>query len=205
MTLPSRAQPTLKIQPRVLILCEDAKSCLDYLKDAARNFRAYAEVEIAHTGHTDPLGIVSVGIQRQRVFESVVCVIDRDTHENFNEAIRMADENSIKMIVSYPCYEFWLFLHFRYSRAGYVAAGKFSAGEVMARTLCNEPEMADYEKGKNTGIFRKLIDRLPLARKRSLQIHTEAVEDQGDMNPSTSMHQLMDFFEELQKPVPITK
>jgi len=40
-----RKKSSLKQQPLVLIICEDTKSSLQYLKDAARHFRAIVEVE----------------------------------------------------------------------------------------------------------------------------------------------------------------
>lgn len=64
-----RKKPSLKQQPRVLVLCEDTKSSRDYLADAARHFRAHAEVDIVHCGKNDPLSIVNEAIKRQRLFD----------------------------------------------------------------------------------------------------------------------------------------
>lgn len=199
MAVPRRSGPTLKVQPRVLILCEDSKSSLDYLRDAAKHFRAYTEVEIYHPDRTDPLGIVEIGLARLKRFEKVICVIDRDTHANFDAALNLAS-GRVEMIVSYPCYEFWLLLHFLYSRASYVRAGNLSAGDLLARALRQHAEMANYAKGDTQGLFAKLLDRLPVARQRSARAWKEALDDQGDMNPSTKMHELIDFFESLRQP-----
>ncbi|CAN7246384.1 RloB family protein [Variovorax sp. LjRoot175] len=199
MATPRRSGPTLKVQPRVLILCEDSKSSLDYLCDAAKNFRAYTEVEIYHPDRTDPMGIVKVGIARRKTFEKVICVIDRDSHANFDDAMRLASDH-LKMIVSYPCYEYWLLLHFTYSRAPYVRTGNASAGDVLSRALREYAELANYAKGTTQGLFARLLPRLPVARQRSAQALNEALADQGDMNPSTRMHELIDLFESLQRP-----
>jgi hypothetical protein len=80
-----------KPQPQVLILCEDSKSCLDYLADAARHFRAF--VDIAHCGRTDPIGIVNEGITKLRQYDEVYCAIDRDSHESFSAAQAAAKDS----------------------------------------------------------------------------------------------------------------
>lgn len=88
-----RKKPSFKQQARVLVLCEDTKSSLIYLQDAARYFRSYAEVGIAHCGKNDPLNIVKEAIQRRRVYDKVYCAIDRDHHEGFDAALALAAGN----------------------------------------------------------------------------------------------------------------
>ena len=185
-------------QPRVLILCEDSKSSLRYIADASRNFRSYALVEVAHCGRTDPIGIVEEGIRRSRHFESVFCVIDEDAHESFQAALRRARDagNTVAVIASYPCYEYWLLLHFRFSRSPIRGVGVQSAGARMAAELLREEGMQDYEKGANDGLFERLLNRLPAA-----QVNAEralvAAHAESAMNPSTTMHMLLDKLREL--------
>jgi hypothetical protein len=185
-----------KPQPRVLILCEDSKSCLDYLADAARHFRASAEVEIAHCGRTDPIGIVNEAITRLRQYDEVYCAIDRDNHESFSVAEAAAQEFAIRLIASFPCYEFWLLLHFRSTRAPHQSVGALSAGDRMVRTLRNEQGMQDYAKGAATGLFESLRTRLPAARTRAAATLAAALAE-GEMNPSTRIHELIALFEKL--------
>ncbi|TAG34027.1 MAG: RloB domain-containing protein [Polaromonas sp.] len=73
-----RKKPSFRQQARVLVICEDTKSSLIYLQDAARYFRSYAQVEIAHCGKNDPLNIVKEAIERRRNCDKVYCAIDRD-------------------------------------------------------------------------------------------------------------------------------
>lgn len=198
----TRKKAVLKVQPRVLVICEDTKSCKNYLEDAARHFRSYAEIEIAHCGNTDPLGIVSKAVERCHVFDHVYCAIDRDKHENFNEAVRLAAEHqvAVTIIASYPCYEFWLYLHFfGYARKPYAGQGNLSAGDCMVKDLCKIPEMADYGKGTSKDVFEKLLPRLSDARKSAKRVMDAAIEEQ-DMNPSTRLHDLIAIFEELGMP-----
>lgn len=190
-----------KTQPRVLVICEDTKSCKDYLEDAARNFRAHAHIEVAHCGNTDPLGIVNHAVKKMQAFESIYCAIDRDTHETFDEAERLAAKHASKItiIASYPCYEFWLLLHFGPNQKPQKAQGNLSAADCMVRDLCKIAEMADYSKGGSKGLFQKLLPKLNDARKYAGQVLTAAIEV-NDLNPSTKLHELIAAFEALGTP-----
>ena len=192
----ARLRPRFKPQARVLVLCEDSKSSLHYLRDAARHFRSYAEVEVTHCGKTDPKGIVAEAAKRRLGFDEVYCAIDRDSHLGFNEALALAAAQKVGVIASYPCYEFWLFLHFCKSRAPYMAAGALSAADRMVRELRLQPGMKDYAKGSFDGLFGLLLTRLPEARQRAAEVLADALQD-GEMNPSTRLHELITLFESL--------
>jgi hypothetical protein len=180
-----RREPPYLPQPRVLVLCEDSKSSKTYFEDAAKHFRSYAVVEIAHCGHTDPLGIVTEALRREKNFEKVYCAIDRDSHQNWNDA-REAAKGSQKVIViaSYPCFEFWLLLHFKYSRAPYVASGGGSAAELLLHDLRMIPEMSKYAKGDVSKLFESLIGKLPTALANAKRTVLDR-ETENEPNPST--------------------
>lgn len=199
-----RKKPAFKPQPRVLVLCEDTKSSLSYLKDAAHHFRAYAEVDIVHCGKNDPLSIVKEAVNRQLNFDVVYCVIDRDQHETFDEALILAAQNPKKVVVvpSYPCYEYWLLLHFRKTRKPYASAGKNSSCDLLVKDLCEEKAMENYAKGTCENLFDDLISSLPDARQRAKEVLTEALYD-NTLNPSTRLHELIERLEQLGRPQPV--
>lgn len=195
-----RKKPSLKQQARVLVLCEDSKSSRLYLQDAANHFRAYAEVEIAHCGKNDPKGIVAEAVKRQKLFDDVYCVIDRDSDPKFDAAlIQAAAHAKVTVIASYPCYEYWLLLHFRKTRKSYIGVGNNSSGELLVKDLCKEDGMEGYDKGASKSLFDDLFSRLPKARQRAAEVLAEAHID-GGMNPSTRLHELIDLFETLGTP-----
>jgi hypothetical protein len=196
-----RGGARFKPQPRVLILCEDSKSALSYLQDASRHFRSHVVVQIAHCGRTDPLGIVEEAIAQRKDFEVIYCVIDRDDHESFESAmVRSRDfVGKIKVVASYPCYEFWLLLHFRFTRAPVRAAGGQSAGARMLAALRAEPGMQQYAKGSVTSVFEQLLHRLPTAMTHAAQALAGAQVDQ-EPNPSTELHFLISELERLGLP-----
>ena len=183
------------------MLCEDTKSALNYLQDAARHFRSHAVVKIAHCGRTDPVGIIVEAIASRRNFEVTYCVIDRDSHESFEDALLRASAfgDSIKVLPSYPCYEYWLLLHHRFTRAPVTSVGAQSAGTRMAAALRAEPGMAGYEKGSSNSVFDRLLDRLPIARINAARSLDAAIAEH-EMNPSTELHLLISEFERLGVP-----
>lgn len=196
-----RKKPNLQQQAKVLVICEDTKSSLVYLQDAARYFRSYADVDITHCGKNDPLNIVKEAIQRRKTYDKVYCAIDRDRHENFEAALALAATHSqwLSVVASYPCYEFWLLLHFRMTRRAYVGVGKNSAGDLLVKALRCEEGMAAYDKGGPANLFNELIPKLPDARQRAAQVLQQAEAD-GELNPSTRLHELVDVFERLGTP-----
>ncbi|WP_432743943.1 RloB family protein [Methylobacter sp. G7] len=195
-----RQKPKFKPQPKVLVICEDSKSGKRYLEDASLHFRVNVLVEITHCGNTDPKGIVTEAISRQGKFDRVFCAIDRDTHETFDEALNLVrDSKKVEIIASYPCFEFWLLLHFGYNRKPYAAAGNHSAADLLIKDLRTNSGMEKYDKGKVLGIFQLLLNRLAEARRIAPIVLAEAIASE-QMNPSTRLHEQLDFFEELSSP-----
>ena len=200
-----RSRPRFKPQPRVLVICEDSKSAVTYLQEAAYYYRAHLEVEVTHCGRTDPQGIVGEAVRCGRTYDHVYCAIDRDSHPLFAAAEQLAREHKAKVTLkaSFPCYEFWLLLHFRKVRRPYNKTAKHSAGDLVCRDLCAEEGMSDYAKGVPKGLFLRLLPRLDEARKRAAEVLTEADAD-GNPNPSTRLHELLGEFEKLGTPLPAT-
>lgn len=200
----ARKGAKFKTQPRVLVLCEDTKSSKRYFEDAKAHFRAYAEVQISHCGQTDPIGIVSEALGRSKVFERVYCAIDRDSHASFHQALQAAGANSkVTVIASYPCFEFWLRLHFGFTRAPYAPGGNDSAADRVIRDLKLQSGMAQYDKARE-GVFAQLLNSLPQARTTSAQVLKAAI-DEGNPNPSTQVHLLIAAFEQLSRPSPVSE
>jgi hypothetical protein len=197
----NRSKSRFKSQPTILVICEDSKSGKRYLEDASLYFRVNILVEITHCGKTDPLNIVKEAISRQGKFDHVFCAIDRDTHATFDEALNLVkNSKKVEIIASYPCFEFWLLLHYGYNRKPYATAGIHSAADLLIKDLRSYPGLEKYAKGNNVGVFDSLQgSRFDEARKIAPKILAEAIASE-EMNPSTTLHELLDFFEKLSKP-----
>lgn len=192
-----RGSAKFKPQPTVLIICEDAKSNRQYLEEAATAFRVRVFVEVTNCNHTDPLGIVNTAISRSKSYDQLFCVVDRDRHQNFDEAIREAKgQKNIRVLPSFPCFELWYLLHFHKVTKPYSEEGNKSPADCLIADLRKCEGMSDYDKGSRNSLYDRLIARLPSARIRSKQVLSEAL-NVGNLNPSTRLHELFDYFEEL--------
>ncbi len=201
-----RRSAKYKPQPRVLVICEDTKSSKIYFEEASRHYRAHAKVQFSHSGKTDPLGIVTAAIQQAQNFDHIYCVIDRDSHNQKNfeaaQSIGQSNQSKITVLTSYPCFEFWLLLHFGYTRSPFVPSGGKSAADNVLNELKTKHEMSSYAKGNVAGLFNKLLPTLSGAQTNALRTLRDSASD-GEMNPSTPLHELIAKLEELGKLKPI--
>lgn len=204
----ARQSPRFKQQPRYLVICEDSKSSRIYLDEAFYHHRVSNYIYTQHIGSTDPLNIVRKAIKACSTHDQVFCVVDRDNHQNFDQAMHEAAQHlRVRMIVSYPCYEFWFCLHLSYSRKSYSHVGSKSAANRLIADLCKSHELfADYSKGKIHGLYSKIITQheqmLKNAFRHSLRILEEVAKD-GQLNPSTQIHQLLSVIPSLEHPQPL--
>ena len=87
--------------PKILIICEDEKSGKCYVEDATTHYRIKVAVQIIHCGKTDPKGIVTEAIKKRKTFDKVFCMVDRDTHQNWDEALNLANnKDGIEIVAS---------------------------------------------------------------------------------------------------------
>lgn len=201
---------------RVLIVCEDSVSSPNYFNDLVRSERlSSVDVEITGDCGSDPMSVVNEAISRYEqsvndnitasTFDNVYCVIDRDDHNTFNEAINKVKElkksgKPFHIIRSYPSFEFWYLCHFKYTRASIGKAGAKSSGKECEKLLNVEWKNHFKKKySKNmTGIYKLLRDKLSSAISNAKGTLREA-EATNEMNPSTEVHQLVDYLINIRK------
>lgn len=189
-----------KVQPLVLIVCEDSKSSKQYLEDMCVDYRVNAKIEVVHCGKTDPKGIVQHAVTKERDYENLFCVVDRDEHTNFDEAVNMASaKEKVTLIVSYPCFEFWILLHFGFCRKPYKRSGGKSPAENLISDLKKIEATKDYTK-ESDGLYAKLAGPPFFEAKRLSPRVLQAAVDEGEPNPSTEFHKLVEFIEGLSEP-----
>ena len=194
----ARNEPRLKPQPKVLVICEDKKSGKCYFDDANRILRSQLDVEVTHRGKTDPLGILNEAIDAQNKYDKIYCVIDRDQHENFDEAIQKSRHlENIIIIDSHPCFEYWLILHFNFSRKPYKSKGRLSSGELCIKDLKKQNGMETYEKGTSKNLFKTLFGAPLETARKNAEKSLQQANDTDDLNPSTKIHILISDMEKL--------
>ncbi len=170
---------------RILIVSEGRKTEPNYFKEIRKTFRlhtANVEVQPSELG-TSPIQVVEYArglfingdrhkqIQ-PRAFEEIYTVFDRDDHDSYLEALRLADSlegklrNDAKQVVSFkaiasvPSFELWLLLHYEDVQAS------IHRDEVMTRLRNHIP---DYAKGSEN-IFSITCDHLEIATRRATDL-----------------------------------
>ncbi|GAB4136801.1 MAG: RloB family protein [Planctomycetaceae bacterium] len=87
-------------------------------------------------------------------YEEVWCVFDVDDHPNLADAKEMARDNGLKLAVSNPCIEVWLWLHFAES-PGMQDRNKLQ--KMMRKHIANynkHVNYADYKNGYDDAVTR---------------------------------------------------
>jgi len=195
-----RNRPTREAYDRVLIVTEGKKTEPIYFSELLKRYRlSNANIEVVGEG-ADPSTVVRRALQLKRQerrlgdsYDRVYCVFDRNGHHNFKAASDKALQNGLRLARSWPCFEYWLLLHFGYVRKPFVRSGGRSACEKCTQELRQHVEA--YDKA-TYGVFDLLSTRLDAAMARAKRAMMDAIATQED-NPSTEVHQLIGYLQKL--------
>lgn len=195
-----RKGPKREPYDRVLIVCEGEKTEPLYfqaLKDRCR--LSTANVVITGSG-SDPRSLVKTAKKLRDIekrqgdqYDAVYCVFDRDQHTHFNAASDEALSAKLKLARSWPCFEFWLLLHFVYHRRPYAPLGNRTAAQNCVREL--QQHLPGYTKG-NAGVFEALEGQMETAKSNASLASSDA-EATERYNPSTEVHCLVAYLQAL--------
>ena len=188
-----RRPPHRAAKERVLVVCEGEYTEPRYFA-ALRDHLRLNTLVIKPTKGVDPRTLVDMAskeAQRERhngeQFDFVYCVFDRDAHPQFHEASRMVRDRKFELARSWPCFEFWLLLHFEYVRAPYAQQGSASPCDVCIRDL--RRHLPNYNKGDQK-TFDGLWHLLDTAVANGRRAAADAAAT-GEHNPSTEVHELV--------------
>lgn len=193
---------------RVLIVCEGSKTEPSYFKDLRNHYQLKTtNIEICGKECASaPSSILRYAEQRYtedknagNPFDRVYCVFDKDTHASYQstlEAIaRKRPKETWFATTSVPCFEYWILLHFVAVAHPYEALLGNSAGNQLLNELLTC--MPDYNKGAQ-GLFTKLLPQLEFAKQNAARL-LAAAEASGTDNPSTKVHELVDYLQKLKR------
>lgn len=186
----SRRQNVRDERPRILIVCEGKKTEPAYLK-GFRIPSVNLEIVPAAAVHITVVNRALRILQEDSDYEQIWCVFDRDKHpgnpndvNQFNAALRLAANNSIRVAYSNDAFELWYLLHFGYydmrlTRADYMTKLQTL---VPGGYKKNDPEM-----------FRKIEDRMDDAIRNAKRLYeTGDNTDPANHDPSTTVYQLVE-------------
>ena len=192
---------------KVLIVCEGKKTEPNYFNALKDHYELNsANVEINGESGSSPAGILKYAKRRYLEeknagdpFDKVFCVFDKDSHTTYAQTRKAINELKPKdvfhAITSVPCFEYWLLLHFTYTTKPYnKKKTKSSCQQVLDDLTKYVPE---YVKGA-VHIFDELQVGLETAKKNAAKT-LEAADRAQTENPSTRVHELVDFLENIKR------
>ena len=201
-----RKKSTIPSYDSILIVCEGAVTepkYLNSLKSAYGISSAMVTVAGEECG-SSPKSIVEYAKTESKngFFDKVYCVFDRDKHDSYYEAISQIDSldrsrkwPSFRAIVSTPCFEIWILLHFIYSTKDYASIPGRSICEQVISDL--KVHFSSYRKG--CSCIYDLISsnqQKAIANAKRLRVH---IDQSGATGPTTDMDELVEKLISLQK------
>lgn len=193
---------------RVLIVCEGAKTEPNYLQELLKTYHlSSANIEVTGEGGSAPMSVVEHAINRfedDPEFDRVFCVIDRDQHPRFGEAVQRIREKRLirrdskrkkmgtarfEAIASIPCFEFWIFLHYQYTTA------EMPCYDDVRHRLKQIEGFEKYDKGTR-GLFAQTREHIDTALNHADRANAEAQRNDTD-NPTTQMPTLIRYLQQL--------
>lgn len=198
-----RKAPKRPPYTRILIVCEGAKTEVNYFEEIRQEARLPAvNVRVIHSPlGTEPQQIVEgaeTEFRKSRGFEKIYAVFDRDQHITYANAISMSEARdgklkndekapvSFEAIVSIPCFELWLLLHFVNIMA--------PLHRQVALTRLQQ-YLAGYEKGK-VGTYAATSENLDIAIQRAIILKRQFSRLPGT-DAYTDVHELVDVLRTL--------
>lgn len=187
----ARRKPRRDSQPRILIICEGITE-RNYFEEL-RHKLSLTNIEVARKPISAPINNVDFAIKslrRDSDYDRVYCVFDRDSHENFDRALVKARmPKKISTIVSYPCFEFWLLLHFE------MKTKPFPLCDAVIQRLKLKKHFPHYKKSM-PNLFEQFEDRLGDAIKNAKE-NRKLMRQINVKNPSTEVDKLVVYIQEL--------
>ena len=188
---PKRRGPQREPYPRILIVCEGSKTEPNYFREMIDHFKlSTANVVVDGSSDSAPISVVRHAkkeYKKDKSFDQVYCVIDKDQHASYKQALAQINDfnpkNVLQAICSVPCFEFWLLLHFVKITKLFAPSGKRSPCGQVERDL--KSFLPNYDKGKQ-GVFLQVVEHLDVAIKHAEQVNKLAAQSDTD-NPSTQI------------------
>jgi hypothetical protein len=195
---PGRRAAGTRERRRMLIVCEDSKSSRDYFDSFGVDPKRAEVVTLGMGMNTDSL-VEQATLRKDKAARSgkpcngVWCVFDRDSFplENYDRAFQRARAEGIKVAWSNEAFEIWYLLHFNYHDTG---ISRHDYKEKLRK--CG----LEYDKA-DKGTYARLKDRQDTALKHARMLE-QAWNERDErfpqrQNPSTNVHRLVEFLNEL--------
>jgi len=190
---------------KVLIVTEGEKTEPLYLSAVCDFFGLnQANIEIDPKSDSSPTSVVKYAktlINKNKIdpYDHVYCVIDRDTHQDFQQALNQVasfknKDTKLHIILSVPCFEYWIILHFIYTTKPFGVSGDSPCQELIDNEL--KQYIPNYEKGNITMLTDLVQSQIDVAIANAKRAYNEAIK-RGTENPKTEIHILVEYLKNL--------
>lgn len=197
----SRQREQRESYDKVLIVCEGEKTEPYYITALRDHFGlSQANIVIDPKSDSSPTSVVKYAKELIKEnstdpYNHVYCVIDRDRHADFQKAVDQVNgfrskETELHLIISSPCFEYWILLHFVYTTKAFGASGDSPCQELISTEL--KQYIPDYEKG-NAAIMADLVQNQLGTALANAKRSFEAAQRDGTDTPKTEMHILVEY------------
>ncbi len=177
---------------RILILCEGEKTEPLYFNGFQKDFKLHNIFIDGLGSNTDT--IVEEAISRQKDYEQVWCVFDRDSFkkQNFNRAFKLIKKYpKIKIVYSNEAFELWYLLHFNYHDT--------AISRKQYKTKLSEYLNEKYKKNSQD-MYQKLLPKQNTAIKNAKRLLSSYEKNNPEKNnPSTNVFELVELLNQYKK------
>lgn len=174
----------------ILIICEGECTEKNYLEHLTSNF-GIKNITFKTGFGSRKTDMIKTAKENSDYFKHIFCIIDKDTIENLKKyekkvkEIKNLDKNhNVTLIVSNPCFEYWILLHFENTRKNY-DCNSSPCNQLIEK--CLKKHIAGYEKNYN---FKNIVDDYKTAYKNAKSL-------QDEDGSYTRMPILIDYLENL--------
>jgi len=198
-----------RYSPRILVVGEGKRTEYNYFATFAPHFKrangpAIVPRQPRQTG--SPVTIVREAIRIRendkdfdaRQGDRCYCLLDVEPHDTekaplLNEALELAEQKGIRILLSNPSFEFWLLCHVANASSLKSSLADPQAADKALRGILG---VGKRELNADESRFHKLVDRARTAASAAREIHCQhhaAVPDIRRANPSTTVYLLVEY------------
>ncbi|MFI1018100.1 RloB family protein [Streptomyces sp. NPDC020965] len=184
-------------QRRFLLYCEGERTEDQYFRGLRGELRGLPVLICLGGTHGEPKSLVRAAIahkqrastsavDRHTAYDEVWCVLDVEApvpHSSLDEALGLAERHGIGVVLTNPCFELWILLHF-------TAMTAYSTSAVMQRLL-EKHGGAGYSVDRKHLDYAVLSPHLDQARQRARALR-DGRSDGRTANPWTDVDVLVE-------------
>lgn len=185
------------------IFCEGEKTEVYYFKHLRSDLRIQKlRIKVNSSDNKNALGVVNYGLNFLKHDKNyihgdiIACVFDGDQNSSkeLERAKKLASDESIEIIFSNPCFEFWILSHFEcYKRPLDKDILKRKLVSSLGQYSKNDPLLYDKTKKHLNDAIKFSKDIISMHENNGVEIISLG------SNPSTLVHQLIEQIHDFEK------